>query len=865
MLSIKDNCDVFSMKSLKLLLCFQTFSMKRNGLLLWLYLLSGITVYAQTFTPVEGMHIGPNFIVWEAEATESPLGYWEIIDENDPRYQDSDNNNLDPILGTHLEFTGNNHNSGPPTSPLEYTFVAPKTGTYKLGARMFQRLEGLPSDKCNDLYIKMEGNFTSGNHVDKKYLTRFVKFYGRGVNQWGALYNLEIHATGQHANAVYNLIEGEIYTLTVAGRAQRTNVDYWILFETSLPITLKANTDIATEHSREYLPLPTRCSAINAAYMNYKDIDGFTDASIDTQAGVDILQIANRDAWAAAQHIYQGTNGEAEFVINTMQEIDGESTYRLKINGELIGEVTNDRIYGTEIPDYTIQSHIINEDPVELNFGDTIQVEFNNTSNGLVPEGDLTATARGRWVSLEFCTTGFPGYYHLNFSQNSYNVSVYSSLKLDLDFNFPSAIDPGFIWTSSDRSVADVDSNGVITGNNVGSTIIIISTTDGLYTDTCTVSVLPPASGSIRKTYQNKVWQFPGDTLSAWQYDYVLTGMPGDTLFALDSAVTIGVYGCNDDSGENIREYHDAEQLSDAAQFQWDVNDQTFSKNGQWVEFTTDFKDQIDYQLVLRARKNADARFKLTVFNMQGDTVFYKDVSIANDFTKTGSGNKQTEWLLSNFQLMDIWKQHIVRFDWYDNIGAPGIFGSFSFQKSNIDITPPTWGYVDIGSYSTGAEIVVMVDEDATVYMVPEGTAPDSIIIRDVAVSSVEAEAYIASKLETFGVEAGNYVVYAIDPSNNISEASSIITLQKPVSSQQVFVAAGVNITYSSASEMLRVESTSELRQIEVFNICGEKLISRQCQGKMDEFSTNGLTIGVYIVRITATEGTLSIQKFVLW
>ncbi|MEX0982589.1 MAG: hypothetical protein WD577_14640 [Bacteroidales bacterium] len=163
--------------------------MKKISLLIWLFLLSLISVSAQTFTPAEGMLIGPNFIVWEAEATESPLGYWEIIDENDPRYQNLDSNKLDPILGTHLEFTGNDHNSGPPISPLEYIFVAPITGTYRLGARMFQRLEGLPSDKCNDVYIKMAGNFTSGNNVDKQYLTKFVKFYGRGVNQWGALYN----------------------------------------------------------------------------------------------------------------------------------------------------------------------------------------------------------------------------------------------------------------------------------------------------------------------------------------------------------------------------------------------------------------------------------------------------------------------------------------------------------------------------------------------------------------------------------------------------------------------------------------------------------------------------------------------------
>ncbi len=63
----------------------------------------------------------------------------------------------------------------------------------------------------------------------------------------------------------------------------------------------------------------------------------------------------------------------------------------------------------TGIVEYSTQSHIINEEPVQLNTGDVIQVEFNNTTNGFIPEGDVTATSRGRWLSLEFCTTGFPG------------------------------------------------------------------------------------------------------------------------------------------------------------------------------------------------------------------------------------------------------------------------------------------------------------------------------------------------------------------------------------------------------------------------------------------------------------------------
>ncbi|MEX0982588.1 MAG: hypothetical protein WD577_14645 [Bacteroidales bacterium] len=239
-------------------------------------------------------------------------------------------------------------------------------------------------------------------------------------------------------------------------------------------------------------------------------------------------------------------------------------------------------------------------------------------------------------------------------------------------------------------------------------------------------------------------------------------------------------------------------------------------------------------------------------------------ISLTEDFSKAGSEDEHTEWLLSKFQLLDVWKQYIIRFDWYDNLGNPGIFGAFYFKKSTIDTTAPVWVYVDIGTHLPGTDLAVMVNEDATVYMVPEGTALDTTAVKEAALSRVEVLAHTAAKLETHGVEPGNYVVYAIDPLGNISEASRLITLQSPVNSQQIIVAPEINITYSSSRKFLRVESSVELHQIEVFNILGEKVISRKCQGKSDEFGTHELTLGVYMIRTLAEEGTFTIEKIFL-
>lgn len=199
-----------------------------------------------------GWVVGSNFLVWEAEATTSPLGMWELITPDDSRY--IDNGIVSPINKTYLEFTGNNINVGPPTSPLKYTFICHKTGTYRLGGRMLQRLEGAKEDKSNDVYIKMTGNFTSGGKASLDILSTDHKFFGRGLDTWGTIYKIDAEDLGKF-NAEYNLIEGEQYTLIVSGRAQRCNIDYWLLYDTSLDIELKPFEDLASKNLEKYRPV----------------------------------------------------------------------------------------------------------------------------------------------------------------------------------------------------------------------------------------------------------------------------------------------------------------------------------------------------------------------------------------------------------------------------------------------------------------------------------------------------------------------------------------------------------------------------------------------------------------------------------
>ncbi len=124
----------------------------------------------------------------------------------------------------------------------------------------------------------------------------------------------------------------------------------------------------------------------------------FVNATIDKNRKA--LQIAQRLEWGAAETTYRGESGKRNVTLNAMLEGDGESTYRVYINGKKIGEVTNPRIHGTNTRDYTIKEYKLTKKPISIKRGDKIRVEFCSATNGLVPEGKVTATSRGRWRSV---------------------------------------------------------------------------------------------------------------------------------------------------------------------------------------------------------------------------------------------------------------------------------------------------------------------------------------------------------------------------------------------------------------------------------------------------------------------------------
>ena len=78
----------------------------------------------------------------------------------------------------------------------------------------------------------------------------------------------------------------------------------------------------------------------------------------------------------------------------TLGEVDGESSYRVFLNNELIAQVTNKE---TSI-DY--QENYFQLGPLTLKPDDILRVEAKAVTNGKIPENGGTAFARGRWRGI---------------------------------------------------------------------------------------------------------------------------------------------------------------------------------------------------------------------------------------------------------------------------------------------------------------------------------------------------------------------------------------------------------------------------------------------------------------------------------
>lgn len=144
-------------------------------------------------------------------------------------------------------------------------------------------------------------------------------------------------------------------------------------------------------------PTESRAPVILSAVVNFSEVkgNGLVPFYVDTKKqALAVDARTHKDKFAGAQTVYNGNDGSYTLVVTALAETDGESTYRLFVNGNEIGSVQN------PVAEYDYQPINHSWDNVVLKEGDVIQVHFNSASNGKIPEGDGFAYSRGRWTTL---------------------------------------------------------------------------------------------------------------------------------------------------------------------------------------------------------------------------------------------------------------------------------------------------------------------------------------------------------------------------------------------------------------------------------------------------------------------------------
>jgi len=108
---------------------------------------------------------------------------------------------------------------------------------------------------------------------------------------------------------------------------------------------------------------------------------------------IDASNKAQRNKFANVKTRFKGESGLYKTVLNTMTENDGESVYKIKLNGKEVSVLTNPSTTSTFL-------NVKHELDLYLHKNDIIEVKSKAVTNGKIPENDETAWSRGRWSSL---------------------------------------------------------------------------------------------------------------------------------------------------------------------------------------------------------------------------------------------------------------------------------------------------------------------------------------------------------------------------------------------------------------------------------------------------------------------------------
>ncbi|MGC6505976.1 MAG: hypothetical protein ACON39_05325 [Coraliomargaritaceae bacterium] len=281
---------------------------------------------------------------------------------------------------------------------LVYKLRITEPGTYRMALKHSHR--GAPErDKWNDCWTLMGIDPAPFRNIRKTYHSISQEAYDQGT---GFTFNtthdnvgIIAGREGHFSKPLYELEAGDHYFF-IAGRSGGYRLDKIHIFKEGVSGFKEDSVP-----STPVLKLPVRYSA-GDDFVRKGALEGRTEYYLTgvkgSVLGINAAQAKRRNKYARAE-LAQGLEaGLYDVTITTITEIDGESTYRLLINGQQVAVYQNPTV--GEARDLKPHQHVWQK--IQIESGDTIAIESNSHSNDRIPEGDGFAWARGRWKDLSF-------------------------------------------------------------------------------------------------------------------------------------------------------------------------------------------------------------------------------------------------------------------------------------------------------------------------------------------------------------------------------------------------------------------------------------------------------------------------------
>jgi len=253
---------------------------------------------------------------------------------------------------TGAQYFGNTIGSGSANGVLTYTFEITTPGEYIFRGKQYNDVAS--GDAGNDSFMRFASGTTPGGFED---FGSFTKVWVQSRTNWSWATNFEpqhgVFFNGDRARRNYT---AGTHSIQLAARSPGHSIDRIVLHRSNIGFN-ESNFNNFPESDRDggggggstlVYDATTDFPAIGAGEVPY-----YVDAARNALA-INASVVAYRDKFARATTTFDGAAGRYDVTITALGEVDGECSYRLLVNGTLIGTKQNVRV----ATDYGAQNHI---------------------------------------------------------------------------------------------------------------------------------------------------------------------------------------------------------------------------------------------------------------------------------------------------------------------------------------------------------------------------------------------------------------------------------------------------------------------------------------------------------------------------